>query len=323
MAGGSTFGILSMMQHLIETQQFTKEALKELFKLASSLEGKRDESLRGKILASLFFEPSTRTRLSFESAMMRLGGNVLSMENASESSSATKGETIEDTIRIVDNYADAIVMRHPEAGAAARAAVVSEVPIINGGDGAGQHPTQAFLDLYTIDREIGRTDNFHIAFVGDLKYGRAARSLAYLLGRYDKVRMTFVSAPALKMKDDIKQYLRENSVHFEETEDIQHAMQEADVVYQTRVQKERFPSPEEYQQFKGAYVIDRPMADHMKDGSILIHPLPRAGEITPEVDESSHAVYFKQAGYGVLVRMALLKTILAEDTTLIRPRRKK
>src|SRR3989344_3438145 len=171
--------------------------------------------------------------------MLRLGGNVLSMENASESSSATKGETIEDTIRIVDNYSDAIVMRHPEAGAAARAATVSEVPIINGGDGAGQHPTQAFLDLYTIAREIGRTDDFHVAFVGDLKYGRAARSLAYLLGKYDNVRI-------------------------DETEDIKRAMEIADVVYQTRVQKERFPSQEEYLKFKGAYVIDRSMVDHMK-----------------------------------------------------------
>ncbi len=299
------------MQHLIETQQFDREALNRLFALASSLEGKRDESLKGLIMASLFFEPSTRTRLSFESAMMRLGGNVISMENASESSSATKGETIEDTIRIVDNYADVIVLRHPEEGTAARAAAVSEVSIINGGDGAGQHPTQAFLDLYTIQREIGRTDDFHIAFVGDIKYGRAARSLAYLLSKYNGITMTFVSAPGLQMKDDIKAHLREKGVSFTETEDIQGAMEAADVMYQTRVQKERFPSEGEYQKFKGAYVINRPMVDHMKDGAILIHPLPRAGEIAPEVDDSPHAVYFKQAGYGVLVRMALLKTLLA------------
>lgn len=311
------------MIHLVETQQFDREALRRLFELATSYEGKRDESLRGKILASLFFEPSTRTRLSFESAMLRLGGNVITAENAAETSSATKGETIEDTVRIVDNYADVIVMRHTEAGAAARAAAVSEVPIINGGDGAGQHPTQAFLDLYTIEREIGRTDDFHIAFVGDLKYGRAARSLAYLLGKYDNVRMTFVSAPALKMKDDIKEYLSEQGVSYEETEDMQGAMREADVVYQTRVQKERFPSEEEYLKFKGAYVIDRATVDHMKKGAILIHPLPRAGEIAPEVDDSPHAVYFKQAGYGVLVRMALLKTILTEEKKIIRAHRRK
>jgi aspartate carbamoyltransferase catalytic subunit len=298
------------MNHLVETQQFDREDLQKLFELATSLEGTRDESLRGKILASLFYEPSTRTRLSFESAMMRLGGNVLSMENASESSSSTKGETIEDTIRIVDNYADIIVMRHPEAGAAERAAAVSEVPIINGGDGAGQHPTQAFLDLYTIQREIGRTDNFHIAFVGDLKYGRAARSLAYLLGKYGGITMTFVSAPGLQMKDDIKTHVKEKGISYTETADLEEVMATADVVYQTRVQKESFPSEAEYLKFKGAYVIDRPMADHMKDGAILIHPLPRAGEIAPEVDDSPHAVYFKQAEYGVLVRMALLKKLL-------------
>lgn len=307
------------MIHLIETQQFDRETLQRLFKLATSYENKRDESLRGKIMASLFFEPSTRTRLSFESAMYRLGGHVISMENASVSSSETKGETIEDTIRIVDNYADLIVMRHPEAGAAARAAAVSEVSIINGGDGAGQHPTQAFLDLYTIEREIGRTDDFHIAFVGDLKYGRAARSLAYLLSKYNNVKMTFVSAEALKMKDDIKAHLKESGIEVAETEDMAEIMRNADVVYQTRVQKERFPSAEEYEQFRGRYVIDRAVADTMKDGAILIHPLPRAGEIAPEVDDSPHAVYFKQAGYGVLVRMALLKTLLGEEKKAIRP----
>ncbi|MEY4747431.1 MAG: hypothetical protein RLZZ416_480 [Candidatus Parcubacteria bacterium] len=297
------------MQHLIETQQFDREDLEKLFALSTSLEGKRDESLKGLIMASLFYEPSTRTRLSFESAMLRLGGNVLSMENASESSSATKGETIEDTIRIVDNYADVIVLRHPEAGASERAAKVSEVPIINGGDGTGQHPTQAFLDLYTINREIGRTDDFHIAFVGNLKYYRSARSLAYLLSKYRNVKMTFVSAPELAMRDDIKEHLRENQVHFEETADLASVMAVADVVYQTRMQKE-WLSESEYKRLKDGYVITRPMTDHMKEGAILIHPLPRAGEIAPEVDDSPHAVYFKQAGYGVLVRMALLKTLL-------------
>lgn len=298
-----------MLQHLIETQQFDREALKRLFELATSYENKRDESLRGKILASLFYEPSTRTRLSFESAMLRLGGNVLSMENASESSSATKGETIEDTIRIVDNYADVIILRHPEAGAAERAAKVSEVPVINAGDGTGQHPTQAFLDLYTIQREIGRTDDFNIAFVGNLKYYRSARSLAYLLGKYDNVKMTFVSAPELRVKDDIKEYLNEKGVSFEETDDLSKVMQSADVVYQTRMQKE-WMSKDEYKRLNGQFVITRPMTDLMKKGAILIHPLPRAGEIEPAVDDSPHAVYFKQAGYGVLIRMALLKTVL-------------
>lgn len=298
-----------MLQHLIETQQFDREALSKLFDVATTLEDKREETLKGKILASLFYEPSTRTRLSFESAMMRLGGNVLSMENASESSSATKGETIEDTIRIVDNYADVIILRHPEAGAAERAAAVSEVPVVNAGDGTGQHPTQAFLDLYTIQREIGRTDDVHIAFVGNLKYYRSARSLAYLLGKYDGIKMTFVSAPELRVKDDIKEYLNERKVAFEETDDLAAAMKTADVVYQTRMQKE-WMSEDEYKRLSGQFVITRPMTDAMKKGAILIHPLPRAGEIAPEVDDSPHAVYFKQAGYGVLVRMALLKLLV-------------
>lgn len=299
------------MQHLVETQQFDREALAKLFELATSLEGKRDESQKGKIMASLFYEPSTRTRLSFESAMYRLGGHVLSMENAAESSSATKGETIEDTVRIVDNYADIIVLRHPEAGAAERAAKVSEVPIVNAGDGTGQHPTQAFLDLYTIQREIGRTDDFHIAFVGNLRYYRSARSLAYLLGRYKNIHMTFVAAPELQMKEDIKDYLKEKKIVFDETDDIKEAMAHADVVYQTRVAKEWIPDEAVYEKLRAKYVITRPMADHMKKGAILIHPLPRAGEITDEVDDSPHAVYFKQAGYGVLVRMALLKFLLS------------
>lgn len=297
------------MQHLVRTQQFTRHSLRELFALADRLEKETDDSLRGKILASLFYEPSTRTRLSFESAMMRLGGNVLSMENASQSSSATKGETIEDTARIVDNYADIIILRHPEEGAAERAAKVSDVPVINAGDGTGQHPTQALLDLYTIQREQGRIDGVHLALVGNLKYYRSARSLAYLLGKFDDVRLTLVSAPELRMRDDIKTYLTKHNVKFEETSDLAAAMRSADVVYQTRMQKE-WMTEDEYARLRDQFIITRAMTDDMKKGTILIHPLPRAGEIAVEVDDSPHAVYFKQAGYGVLVRMALLKVML-------------
>ena len=300
------------MQHLIETQQFDREALNRLFKLADKLEKNRDGSQTGKILAALFYEPSTRTRLSFESAMMRLGGNVLSMENAAESSSATKGETIEDTVRIVGGYADVIVLRHPEQGAAERAAAVSKVPIINAGDGTGQHPTQAFLDVYTILREVGRTDDLTVAIVGNLKYYRAARSLAYVLSKFDDIRIIFVSAPELRIKDDIKQHLKEHGVAFEETHDLAYAMGKADVVYQTRMQKE-WMTEDEFDRLRNEFIITKPMADDMKKGSILIHPLPRAGEIEPAVDDSPHAVYFKQARYGVLVRMALLKTLLNDD----------
>jgi len=300
------------MHHVTKTQQFTRSSLDQLFALASKLENERDDSLKGKILASLYYEPSTRTRFSFESAMMRLGGNVLTVENARESSSDVKGETLEDTIRVMNCYADIIVLRHPEEGAADRAAKVSKIPVINAGDGTGQHPTQALLDLYTIHRELGRTDGVHIAVVGNLKYYRAARSLAYLLGKYKDIHLTLVSAPALRMRDDIKAYLKRHNVAFDETEDMQAAMKTADVVYQTRMQKE-WMSPEEYEKLAGKYIITRKLADSMKKGAIIIHPLPRVGEIMPEVDDSPHAVYFKQVGYGHSVRMALLRTILTKQ----------
>ena len=300
--------ILLMMHHLLETQQFDREALKELFAVASTMENHRDDSLHGKILATLFYEPSTRTRLSFESAMMRLGGQVITAENASEMSSAVKGETIEDTIKVVNHYADAIIIRHPETGMAERAAAVSDVAIINAGDGAGQHPTQALLDLYTIERELGKIDGIHVAMVGDMRYYRSARSLSYLLGKYDNITITGVSLPELSMSDELKEYLKENGVVYRETESLADAMREADVIYQTRIQKERL-SEEAFERSKGHYIIDRKMADSMRNGSIIIHPLPRVGEITPEVDDSPHAVYFRQVGYGVMVRMALLKTI--------------
>ncbi|HWP61427.1 MAG TPA: aspartate carbamoyltransferase, partial [Candidatus Paceibacterota bacterium] len=269
----------------------------------------RDDSLHGKILATLFFEPSTRTRLSFESAMFRLGGQVITTENANEMSSAVKGETIEDTTKVINQYADAIVIRHPEIGTAERAAAVSRVPIINAGDGAGQHPTQALLDMYTIERELGRVDGIHVAMVGDMRYYRAARSLSYLLGKFEKVRITGVSLPELRMGDELKTYLKEHGVEYDETETLSDVMPQADVVYQTRIQKERL-TPEAFQRTQGHYVIDRPAADSMKKGAIIIHPLPRVGEITPEVDDSPHAVYFRQVSYGVMVRMALLKMLL-------------
>ncbi len=298
------------MHHVTKTQQFTRSSLDQLFELASKLENKADDSLKGKILASLYYEPSTRTRFSFESAMMRLGGNVLTVENARESSSFSKGETLEDTIRVMNCYADIIVLRHPEEGAAERAAKVSDIPVINAGDGTGQHPTQALLDLYTIHRELGRTDGVNIAIVGNLKYYRAARSLAYLLGKFKDIHLTLVSAPELRMRDDIKAYLKRHDVTFTETDNMQEAMKTADVIYQTRMQKE-WMSPEEFAKNAGTYVITRKLADSMKKGAIIIHPLPRIGEIMPEVDDSPHAVYFKQVGYGHSVRMALLKTILA------------
>ncbi len=297
------------MHHLLETQQFDRELLRRVFDHATVLESKRDDSLHGKILATLFYEPSTRTRFSFESAMYRLGGHVITAENANEASSSVKGETLEDTIRVLNNYADAIVIRHPEIGAADRAAAVSGVPIINAGDGAGQHPTQALLDLYTIERELGRLDDIHVVVVGDMRYYRAARSLAYLLGKFKNVKITGVTAPELTISDDLREYLSEHGIAYEETDTLPEAMKTADVIYQTRIQKERL-TPEAYEKTRGQYVIDRTLADSMKEGGIIIHPLPRVGEIMPEVDDSPHAVYFRQVGYGLLVRMALLSMLL-------------
>lgn len=242
--------------------------------------------------------------------MHRLGGSVITVESGDSSSSA-KGETIEDSIKVISQYADAIVMRHGEVGSAARAAAVSKVPIINAGDGTGQHPTQALLDLYTIQRELKREDDIRVAIVGNLKYYRSARSLAYLLSKYKDIQVTFISSPELNMGDDVKAHLKENNVPFTETEDMVSGIKNADVVYQTRIAKEWIPDPEEYEKQRGRYIITRDVADHMKEGAIIIHPLPRVGEIEEAVDASPHAVYFKQVGYGLIVRMALLKTMLS------------
>ena len=299
------------MQHLVETQQFDRPALKRLFEFATALEDKRDKSLEGRIMGSLFFAPSTRTRLSFESAMYRLDGDVVTVDG-SESSSQSKGETLEDAIKVISQYSDIIVLRHGEVGAAERAAAVSKVPIINAGDGnMGQHPTQALLDLYTIQRELKREDGINIAFVGNLRYYRSARSLAYLLSKYKDIKVTFISSPELNMGDDVKAHLKENNVPFTETEDMVSGIKDADVVYQTRIAKEWIPDPKEYEAQRGRYIITRDVADHMKEGAIIIHPLPRVGEIEEAVDASPHAVYFRQVGYGLIVRMALLKTMLS------------
>lgn len=298
------------MQHVIEAQQFSRKGLEELFTRADSLKTVRASPLKGKILASLFYEPSTRTRFSFESAMMRLGGNILTTENAREFSSAIKGETLEDTIRVVNHYADVIVLRHHEAGSAERAARVSKIPIINAGDGAGQHPTQALLDLYTIQQELGGVDGTKIAMVGDLKNGRTVRSLSYLLGKYRSIHIHFVSPPELKIGSDIKEYLQRHEVTFEEHGVLEPVLAEVHVVYQTRIQKERFTNPKEYEKFKGRYVLSFKNTGVMRSGAIIMHPLPRVDEIRPDLDSSPRAAYFRQAGYGVLVRMALLQSLL-------------
>ncbi len=298
------------MNHIIESQQFDQESLERIFSIADSLEKKTDDSLRGKIMVALFYEPSTRTKFSFESAMIRLGGSVISTENAKEFSSAVKGETLEDSIKVTSKYGDVIVLRHYEEGASARAASASSVPVINAGDGPGQHPTQALLDLYTIKKELNKIDGVQIAMVGDLKHGRTIRSLSYLLGKYDGVKIYFVSPKGLGVGQDIKEYLDKKGVEYIETEDLESVIGIVDVVYQTRIQKERFATEEEYKKFKGCYQIDLKLTGKMQSHAIIMHPLPRVDEILVEVDNSPHAVYFKQAEYGLLVRMALLKVVL-------------
>lgn len=300
------------MEHVIKAQHFNRGLIEQIFLVANELEIKTDNCLRGQIMASLFYEPSTRTRLSFESAMLRLGGSVIGTENAREFSSAVKGETLEDTIRVVSNYADIIVLRHFEAGASAKAAQVSHVPIVNAGDGAGQHPTQALLDLYTIKRELHKIDGITIAFVGDLKNGRTVRSLAYMLGKYRTITMYFISPKELKIGEDIKAYLEKCNVRYMESEDLSSIISSVDVIYQTRIQKERLDDVREYERLKGIYQIGKVLVESMKPYAILMHPLPRVDEILPEVDSFSKAVYFKQTYHGLLIRMALLKLLLGK-----------
>lgn len=298
-----------VMRHVIEAQQFERGDLDLLFKNADSLEASPRSPLAGKILATLFFEPSTRTRLSFESAMIRLGGSVIATENAKEASASKKGESLEDTIRVVSNYADVIVLRHSEIGSAERAAKVSGVPIINAGDGAGQHPTQALLDLYTIKRERGSIDGTRIAMVGDLKNGRTIRSLSYLLGKYEDIKIDFVSDGQLRIGNDVKEYLRERGISFAEQESLDGVLDTADVVYQSRIQKERFLTEEEYEKHTGKFMLNAANTEIMKPGAVIMHPLPRLDEIDPDLDELPRAAYFRQAKYGVLARMALLEHI--------------
>jgi aspartate carbamoyltransferase catalytic subunit len=262
-------------------------------------------------MAALFYEPSTRTRLSFEAAMLRLGGDAIGTDNAREFSSAAKGETLEDTIRIVSGYADVIVLRHNEEGAAKRAAAVSTVPVINAGDGPGQHPTQALLDLYTIRDELSRIDGVRVAMVGDLANGRTVRSLAYLLSKFKDIKLWFVAPPQVAMRDDLKAHLDEHHVPWVETQDLESVLPEVDVVYMTRIQKERFSDPEDYNAVKGVYRIDKSSLAVMRKYAILLHPLPRVDEIATEVDDDPRAAYFRQARNGLHIRMALLDRLLA------------
>ena len=300
------------LQHVVAVSQFSRLDLESIFAHADLMRAlpRTAKRLDGRILATLFYEPSTRTRLSFESAMQRLGGSVISTENAREFSSAIKGETVEDTIRIVNGYADAIVIRHHEQGAAERAAAVSGVPVLNAGDGPGEHPTQALLDLYTIRHELGRIDGLKVALVGDLKYGRTARSLALLLRETKNAELLFVNPSTAPMRNDVKLALTDAGIRYHDEPDLNAVLPEVDVVYQTRIQKERFESADDFAAAKGAYVIDRSSLERMKSDAIIMHPLPRVDEITTEVDADPRAAYFRQAHNGVYIRMALLDLLI-------------
>jgi len=300
-------------KHILHGNQFSKEDLDKIMQVADEFEqglekGQTYDLMKGKVLAALFFEPSTRTRLSFESAMLRLGGGIISVASGA-TSSAAKGESIGDTALTVSQYADVIVMRHPQIGSAGEAAEVATVPVINAGDGAGQHPTQALLDVYTIQKEIGRLDGIQVSLVGDLKYGRTVHTLVELLSLYD-LGLRLVSPESLKMPADIVSNLKERGLEVIETEDLVEAAADSDLLYVTRIQKERFSDVNEYERLKGAYVIDNTLLEKVKEGVSIMHPLPRVDEIATEVDSYKGAAYFRQVRNGIFVRMALLALVL-------------
>jgi len=301
------------LNHVVESQQFTVPLLMELFVRARGMERlvARGGSLdyQNRIMATVFYAPSTRTRFSFEAAMYRLGGRVLSTEQARVFSSEIEGEQVEDSIRVIASYCDVIVIRHNEEGGAKRAAQVSPVPVINAGDGTGgQHPTQALLDLYTIYRERP-LDGLSVAIIGELDQGRTARSLAYLLAKFDRVKIFFVSPPELQMKPDILEYLDEHDVHYELESDLDRVIREVDVVYQTRVKPERVNDIKSLKRF----AIDSAVLQRMKPDAIILHPLPRTVELDKTVDDDPRALYFRQAVNGLYVRMALLTMLLDKD----------
>ncbi len=300
------------MRHLMNPLDFSVEELDRLFDLANDIEadpGKYAHACEGKKLATCFYEPSTRTRLSFEAAMLNLGGQVLGFSDAA-SSSAAKGESVSDTIRIVSCYADICAMRHPKEGAPMVAASRSGIPVINAGDGGHQHPTQTLTDLLTIRSLKGRLGGFTIGLCGDLKFGRTVHSLINALIRYPDIHFIFISPEELKVPDYITDMLTEKGVSFEEVIRLEDCMPQLDLLYMTRVQKERFFNEEDYVRLKDFYILDREKLSAAREDMLILHPLPRVNEISVEVDDDPRAVYFKQAQYGVYVRMALILTLL-------------
>ena len=300
------------MRHLISPLDFSVEELDDLLDLASDIEKNPDkykEACKGKKIATLFYEPSTRTRLSFEAAMINLGGSVLGFSSA-DSSSASKGEIVSDTIRIISCYADICAMRHPKEGAPLVAASKSSIPVINAGDGGHQHPTQTLTDLMTIRSLKGRLNNLTIGLCGDLKFGRTVHSLINALLRYENISFVLISPPELRVPEYIRENLTKAGAPFKEVTKLEDVMSDLDILYMTRVQKERFFNEEDYIRMKDSYILDKRKMKLAKDDMLVLHPLPRVNEISVEVDDDPRAVYFKQVQYGVYVRMALILTLL-------------
>lgn len=301
------------MKHLIDPMDLTTEEISEILDLADDIilnKEKYSQICQGKKLATLFFEPSTRTRLSFEAAMMELGGNVLGFSSA-DSSSAAKGESVRDTVRVVECYADIIAMRHPKEGAPLLASLNVDIPIINAGDGGHNHPTQTLTDLLTIRREVGRLDHFTIGFCGDLKFGRTVHSLIKALSRYEGIKIVLISPNELKVPDYIKtDILDKGNVEYIEVKSLENSMPELDVLYMTRVQRERFFNEADYVRLKDTYILDMNKLQNAKEELAILHPLPRVNEISVKVDDDKRAKYFVQALYGKYVRMALIMKLL-------------
>ena len=300
------------MRHLMSPLDFSVEELDDLLDLASDIEKNPDkykEACKGKKIATLFYEPSTRTRLSFEAAMINLGGSVLGFSSA-DSSSASKGESVSDTIRIISCYADICAMRHPKEGAPLVAASKSSIPVINAGDGGHQHPTQTLTDLMTIRSLKGRLNNLTIGLCGDLKFGRTVHSLINALLRYENISFVLISPPELRVPEYIRENLTKAGAPFKEVTKLEDVMSDLDILYMTRVQKERFFNEEDYIRMKDSYILDKRKMELAKDDMLVLHPLPRVNEISVEVDDDPRAVYFKQVQYGVYVRMALILTLL-------------
>ncbi|MHA1268823.1 MAG: aspartate carbamoyltransferase [Candidatus Helarchaeota archaeon] len=298
-------------KHLISIKNLNRKEIEHILNTADKMEillEKGTDIAKNKILASLFYEPSTRTQLSFSSAMLRLGGNVIGFSDP-ELSSKAKGENLADTIRCVENYCDLIVLRHSLEGADLLASEISSVPIVSAGCGTKEHPTQALLDLLTIKREVGKLDDIKVGILGDLKYGRTVKSFTYALSLFN-CDLNFISPPTLKINKEVLNYLEDNQISYSEFEDVMEIINDLDVLYVTRIQKERFPDPTEYLKVKGSYKIDLNTVKNVKESFIIMHPLPRIDEISYEIDNTKFAKYFKQTYYGLLTRMSIISLIL-------------